>query len=357
MHSLLLHAGLAPLYKNYDLTSFWFFFSLFGRLPGFDVRVHGQSPVFVFFASNSVCCRVNHGGPLPDWHWSWCGKHDQGRVQVGRIERSPRHGQQERQGVLASHGADLGECGQSVQGDSLACLGTLVHHHSISIDYMSHRLLQFPQVTREAQDQLAAASHQKATKAIKAGKFKDEIVSVTTKVVDPATKEEREVTVSTDDGVRGSTTAESLAGLKSAFKKDGGTTTAGNASQVSDGAAASLIMTRAMAQKLGLPILGVFRSFAVSGVPPEVMGIGPAFAIPDALKKVGLSINDIDVFEVNEAFASQALYCAQVLKIPAEKLNPNGGAIALGHPLGATGARMTVRRDFQFLTELSFQIA
>jgi acetyl-CoA acyltransferase 1 len=196
-------------------------------------------------------------------------------------------------------------------------------------------------VTREEQDALAVASHHKAAKAIKAGKFKEEIVPVVTKVIDAKTGEETEVTVAVDDGVRGATTAEQLAALKPAFKKDGGTTTAGNSSQVSDGAAASLIMTRAMAQKLGLPILGVFRSFAVSGVPPEVMGIGPAFAIPDALKKVGLTINDIDVFEINEAFASQAVYCAKTLKVPMDKLNPNGGAVALGHPLGATGARMT----------------
>jgi acetyl-CoA acyltransferase 1 len=125
-----------------------------------------------------------------------------------------------------------------------------------------------------------------------------------------------------------------------AFKPDG-STTAGNASQVSDGAAASLLMKRSTAQKLGLPIIGIFRSFAVAGVPPRVMGIGPAVAIPAALAKAGLTVKDIDLWEINEAFASQAAYCVKVLGVPLDRLNVNGGAIALGHPLGATGARQT----------------
>ena len=129
--------------------------------------------------------------------------------------------------------------------------------------------------------------------------------------------------------------------MKHAFQK-GGTTTAGNSSQVTDGAACVLLAKRSYAKKNGLPIQGRFLSFACAGVPPEIMGIGPAFAIPAALKKAGLSVNDIDVFEVNEAFASQATYSVDTLKIPREKLNRRGGAIALGHPLGMTGARMIV---------------
>jgi len=150
--------------------------------------------------------------------------------------------------------------------------------------------------------------------------------------------EEKEVLVDQDEGPREGTSLEGLAKLKPAFRK-GGSTTAGNASQVSDGAAAVLLMRRSEAEKLGVPILGVFRGFKVAGVPPEIMGIGPALAIPSLLKDVGLTIKDVDVFEINEAFGSQAMYCVEKLGIPEEKLNPLGGAIALGHPLGCTGAR------------------
>lgn len=191
-------------------------------------------------------------------------------------------------------------------------------------------------VSREKQDALAAKSHAKALNAIKKGLFKDEIVPVKVNVTD-AQGNEKEVVVSQDEGPR-ETTLEGLAKLKSAFKK-GGSTTAGNASQVSDGAAAVLMMRRDVAEKHKLPIIGVFRGFKVSGCPPEIMGIGPAVAIPELLKDCGLSVKDVDVFELNEAFASQALYCAEKVGIPEEKINPNGGAIALGHPLGATGAR------------------
>jgi len=145
------------------------------------------------------------------------------------------------------------------------------------------------------------------------------------------------VTVSADEGIR-ETTLEALTKLKPAFKKDG-TTTAGNSSQTTDGAAVVLVARRSFAKKNGYKILGRFVSYAVSGVPPEIMGIGPAFAIPDALNKAGLKVDDIDIYEINEAFASQATYCANHLKIPSEKINPKGGAIALGHPLGCTGAR------------------
>ena len=152
---------------------------------------------------------------------------------------------------------------------------------------------------------------------------------------------EKEVLVDHDDGVRKETTLEGLSKLKPAFKKDG-TTTAGNSSQASDGAAAILLARRDVAKKLGLKIYGRIVSFAVAGVPPEIMGIGPAVTIPAALKKAGLEIKDIDIFEINEAFASQAIYCVEKLGIPKEKLNPKGGAIAIGHPLAMTSARMIV---------------
>jgi len=150
-------------------------------------------------------------------------------------------------------------------------------------------------------------------------------------------EQKKTVVVDQDDGIR-PTTVEQLAKLRPAFKKDG-STTAGNSSQVSDGAAAVLLMTRAEANKRGLKIIGKFHSFSVVGVPPSVMGIGPAFAIPPAVKQAGLTLDDIDVYEINEAFASQATYSVDKLKIPYSKVNPNGGAIALGHPLGCTGAR------------------
>ena len=158
-------------------------------------------------------------------------------------------------------------------------------------------------------------------------------------MVKDADGNEKEVLVDKDDGVRAETTLEGLAKLKPAFRKDG-TTTAGNSSQVTDGAAAVLMVRRDVAKKLGLKVLGRVVSFAVAGVPPEIMGIGPAVAIPAALKKAGLEVKDIDVFEINEAFASQATYSVEVLNVPKEKLNPRGGGIALGHPLGCTGARM-----------------
>lgn len=195
-------------------------------------------------------------------------------------------------------------------------------------------------VSRRTQDEFAARSHNKAAAAQAAGKFKDEIVPVKTKVIDPASGQAKEVIVSKDDGIRPGATADQLAGLKAVFKKDG-TTTAGNSSQVTDGAAATLLMTRAEAVKRGLPILGVFRSFAAVGVDPAIMGVGPAAAIPVALARAGLTVDDIDVYEINEAFASQAYYSITTLGIDESKVNPNGGAIALGHPLGATGARAT----------------
>ncbi|XP_063468375.1 3-ketoacyl-CoA thiolase, peroxisomal isoform X1 [Symphalangus syndactylus] len=195
-------------------------------------------------------------------------------------------------------------------------------------------------ISREKQDTFALASQQKAARAQSKGCFQAEIVPVTTTIHDDkGTK--RSITVTQDEGIRPSTTMEGLAKLKPAFKKDG-STTAGNSSQVSDGAAAILLARRSKAEELGLPILGVLRSYAVVGVPPDIMGIGPAYAIPVALQKAGLTVSDVDIFEINEAFASQAAYCVEKLRLPPEKVNPLGGAVALGHPLGCTGARQVI---------------
>ncbi|KAL1330703.1 hypothetical protein HN51_047956 [Arachis hypogaea] len=193
-------------------------------------------------------------------------------------------------------------------------------------------------VTRQEQDEAAVESHKRAAAARESGKFKDEIIPVSTKIVDPKTGEEKKIIVSADDGIRPNSNLMDLAKLKPAFQKDG-STTAGNASQVSDGAAAVLLMKRRVAVQKGLPIIGTFRSFAAVGVDPAVMGVGPAFAIPAAVKSAGLELRDIDLFEINEAFASQFVYSCKKLGLDRNKVNVNGGAIALGHPLGATGAR------------------
>jgi len=188
-------------------------------------------------------------------------------------------------------------------------------------------------VSRKDQDEFAVRSHKKAAAARARGAF-TEIVPVTVTLSDGSTQ-----TVSQDDGIRPETTFEGLSKLKPAFDPSG-STTAGNASQVSDGASAVLFMKRSTAKKLGLTPVGKWISFATAGVPPSVMGIGPAYAIPLALEKAGLPVSAVSIYEINEAFASQALYCVRKLEIPLEKVNPRGGAIALGHPLGNTGSRM-----------------
>jgi len=191
-------------------------------------------------------------------------------------------------------------------------------------------------IGREKQDLFAAESYKRAVAAQAAGKFKSEIIPVKTTIEDKDGNE-KEIVVEKDEGPQ-PTTIDQLKKLKPAFSEDGGST-AGNSSQVSDGAAAVLLMRRSKANKLGLKPLARYVSYAVVGVPPNIMGIGPAVAIPAALQKAGLKISDIDVFELNEAFASQAVYCVEVLKLDPKKVNPLGGAIALGHPLGCTGAR------------------
>ena len=195
-------------------------------------------------------------------------------------------------------------------------------------------------INREAQDRFAAESQRRAYEAQQNGLFKEEIAPIKTTIKKKKGEEEvtEEILVDKDDGIRKETTFESLQKLKSAFKKNGGST-AGNSSQVTDGAAAVVMARRSTAEKLGLPIIAKWITHSVVGVPPEIMGIGPAFAIPKALKQAGLRVEDIDIFELNEAFASQALYCMNVLKLDPKRVNPKGGAIALGHPLGCTGAR------------------
>jgi acetyl-CoA acyltransferase 1 len=195
-------------------------------------------------------------------------------------------------------------------------------------------------ITRATMDQMAVESHQKAANAQKHGWSQKEITVIKTMAKDKDGNEV-EVIADRDDGVRPQTTVQGLSKLKAAFKKDG-TTHAGNSSQMTDGAAAVLLTRRSVAKQMGLKIIGKLTSYAVAGCHPEVMGIGPAVAIPEALKKAGIGMDKIDVFEINEAFASQATYCVEKLGVPKEKLNPRGGAMALGHPLGMTGARMIV---------------
>ncbi|MCJ1331013.1 hypothetical protein MMC10_007700 [Thelotrema lepadinum] len=195
-------------------------------------------------------------------------------------------------------------------------------------------------VSRGEQDKFAAASHAKAAKARREGWFREEIVPVRTRVVDEEGGE-REVEVSEDDGIREGVSVEKLGGLKPAFK-EGGTATAGNSSQVTDGAAVALLMRRSTATELGLAssIIGKWAGTQVAGCAPDEMGIGPALAVPKLMDYTGINKEDVGIWELNEAFASQSLYCIRELGIDEEKVNPKGGAIALGHPLGATGARM-----------------
>ena len=203
---------------------------------------------------------------------------------------------------------------------------------------LSEQMAKDRNFSRASQDAFAAKSFQKAVEAQKQGLFKEEIVPLTVKWTDPKTDEEKEITVSEDDGIRKGITAESLGKIRPAFAKDG-SIHAGNASQISDGAAAVLLMKRSTAQRLGQPILGKFVSASIVGVAPLLMGVGPWKAIPVALAKAGISKDDVDIYEINEAFASQCLWCANELGIDEAKINPKGGAIAFGHPLGCTGAR------------------
>jgi len=219
----------------------------------------------------------------------------------------------------------------------------------LSMGLTAERLAQRYGITREMADEFSYQSHQKALKAIAAGHFEDETVPVPVKFITPANGngsrgkvkyDTKEINFKVDEGPRADTTPEGLAQLKPAFHIKG-TVTAGNSSQMSDGAAAAVVMSAERAQQLGIKPLARYVAFATAGYKPEEMGIGPVFAIPKALKIAGLKLEDVGVFELNEAFAAQALSVIKEAGLDPAKINPNGGAVALGHPLGCTGAKLT----------------
>ncbi|MDB6098413.1 MAG: acetyl-CoA C-acyltransferase, partial [Gammaproteobacteria bacterium] len=198
-------------------------------------------------------------------------------------------------------------------------------------------------ISKEAQDEYGVRSQQRAAAGQAAGKFKDEIAPMTTTmgVIDKNTGaiSTREITISSDEGIRPDTTLAGVSKIRSAMP--GGVITAGNASQFSDGSSACVVMDAKLAERRGLQPLGIFRGFAVAGCEPDEMGIGPIYAVPRLLKRAGVKVGDIDLWELNEAFACQVIYCRDKLGIPDDRLNVNGGAIAVGHPYGVSGARLT----------------
>jgi acetyl-CoA C-acetyltransferase len=198
-------------------------------------------------------------------------------------------------------------------------------------------------ISKERQDEYGVQSQQRAAAAQEAGRFNDEIVPMTVLagIADKASGRlfTKEVTIAADEGIRADTTLEGVSKIRTALP--GGVVTAGNASQFSDGASACVVMNAKVAEREGLQPLGIFRGFAVAGCEPDEMGIGPVFAVPKLLKQAGLKVDDIGLWELNEAFAVQVLYCRDKLGIPNERLNVNGGAIAVGHPYGVSGARLT----------------
>ncbi|HEY0761552.1 MAG TPA: acetyl-CoA C-acyltransferase [Pyrinomonadaceae bacterium] len=222
----------------------------------------------------------------------------------------------------------------------------LVDHYPdfyLSMGLATENVARKYEVTREQQDEFAFRSHARAAAALDADKFKDEVVPlhvVLEELDEKGKKQRREVVFDRDEGVRRDTSAEGLAKLRPAFHVKG-TITAGNASQMSDGAAAAIVMSDSRARELGAKPMARFIAYATAGCPPEEMGIGPVFAIPKALKLAGLTLNDIDVIELNEAFAAQSIAVIKTLGLDPDKVNVNGGAIALGHPLGCTGAKLT----------------
>ncbi|MBR7745290.1 acetyl-CoA C-acyltransferase [Undibacterium baiyunense] len=241
--------------------------------------------------------------------------------------------------------------------ESISCVQNEMNKHMLSDPWLQQHIPQvyMPmletaeivakryQISRERQDEYGVRSQQRASAALAAGLFDAEIIPVTTtmRVTDKETGEHHlhEVTIAADEGIRAGTTLEAVSQIRTALPD--GVITAGNASQFSDGAAMTIVMNAQVAERKGLQPLGVFRGFAVAGCEPDEMGIGPVFAIPKLLKRAGLSIDDIGLWELNEAFAVQVLYCADKLGIPMERLNVNGGAIAVGHPYGVSGARLT----------------
>jgi acetyl-CoA acyltransferase len=221
----------------------------------------------------------------------------------------------------------------------------LVDHYPdayLTMGLTAERLASRFGITREQCDEFSLRSHQKALAAIEAGKFEEETVAVPVSFTTPngSKPKKQEISFKVDEGPRADTSLEALGALKAAFHVKG-VTTAGNSSQMSDGAAASVVMSAERAKALGIVPLARYVSFATAGYKPEEMGLGPVFAIPKALKLAGLKLSDIDVIELNEAFAAQSLAVIQEAGLDLERVNPNGGAIALGHPLGCTGAKLT----------------
>jgi acetyl-CoA C-acetyltransferase len=260
--------------------------------------------------------------------------------------------------ALAAQRVMSGEADIYVAGgvESISCVQNEMNRHMYQDDWLVKNkpeiywpMLQTAEMVakrykigREAQDRYGAQSQVRAAAARDTGKFRDEIVPITvkTKVVDKATGAEsiKEVTVEHDEGIRADTTYEGVSQIKPAI--EGGVIAAGNASQFSDGASAAVVMNASTAARKGLKPLGVFRGFAVAGCEPDEMGIGPVFAVPKLLQRAGVKKDDIGLWELNEAFAVQVLYCRDKLGIPADRLNVNGGAIAVGHPYGVSGARL-----------------
>ncbi|QET01501.1 MULTISPECIES: acetyl-CoA C-acyltransferase [Cupriavidus] len=252
--------------------------------------------------------------------------------------------------------ADEGDIFVAGGVESISCVQQEMNRHMIQESWLSQNkpeiywsMLQTAEnvakrynISKERQDEYGVQSQLRAAAAQEAGKFKDEIVPMTVLagVADKATGQlfTKEVTISADEGIRADTTLEGVSKIRTATP--GGVITAGNASQFSDGASAAVVMSAKVAAARGLQPLGVFRGFAVAGCEPDEMGIGPVFAVPRLLKKTGLKVEDIGLWELNEAFAVQVLYCADKLGIPMDRLNVNGGAIAVGHPYGVSGARL-----------------
>jgi len=261
--------------------------------------------------------------------------------------------------ALAAQRVIAGEGGIYAAGglESISCVQNEMNRHMIAEGWLKEHkpeiywtMLQTAEtvakrynIPREKQDEYGVASQQRAAAAQAAGKFNDEIAPMTTTmgVADKKSGQifTKEVTISADEGIRADTTYEGVAKIKPALP--GGVIAAGNASQFSDGAAACIVMDAKLAEKKGLTPLGIFRGFAVAGCEPDEMGIGPVYAIPKLLERAGKKVSDIDLWELNEAFAVQVIYCRDKLGIPADRLNVDGGAIAVGHPYGMSGARLT----------------
>jgi acetyl-CoA C-acetyltransferase len=247
--------------------------------------------------------------------------------------------------IFAAGGVESISCVQNEMNKHMLNDGWIVEHKPElywpmlqTAEYVSQKY----GISRERQDRYGVESQRRAAAARDAGRFSDEIVPVTTqmKVVDKATGAEsiKEVTTSQDEGIRADTTYEGVAKIKPAI--EGGVISAGNASQFSDGSSVAIVMSAAAAARAGVTPLGIFRGFAVAGCEPNEMGIGPVFAVPKLLAQTGKKVEDIDLWELNEAFAVQVIYCRDRLGIPDDRLNVNGGAIAVGHPYGMSGARL-----------------